>query len=426
MLLAFSWIIAFLPSGVDPVCENRTTLESLVDCIVLAMPEEGSEGFVVPDTEILSDWDDVVVQMLAGSCDAGIVPVSLVDLYTMMLFTDAENQHSYCILYESADNNNDGKVDRGWGTLIVNTDPDRNLDISIPHPLNETNTAKQGIELFKDSGARTYVLAGAHRRSNGAPSPCQSSFQIADAAHNTQIFFHQTSEALVSFYAGIQEQYSSIQFHGMAASTCPGVDVYITQGLSTTPTSSSNAKLLAENLAATQTDWSIKIPGDTPTCGLNGTTNVQGRLLNGVNPPSVCTTSGQGLGPIGQFLHIEQKFNFRDAEDWKAAIMQTFPEIAQVNVEPTELQASELEAFEVYPNPAYDLARVSFKLGGTQQVQLALFDVLGRQVDVLFDGVAGPGENSVVLRTQSLPAGAYFLRLSGERISIGKLIAVGF
>ena len=66
---------------------------------------------------------------------------------------------------------------------------------------------------------------------------------------------------------------------------------------------------------------------------------------------------------------------------------------------------------DVYPNPIRSGATVAFGVGASGPARLALFDVLGREVGVLFDGVVvGDGER-VRLGTRGLAPGLYVLRL---------------
>lgn len=61
----------------------------------------------------------------------------------------------------------------------------------------------------------------------------------------------------------------------------------------------------------------------TPTCTLNGTANVQGRLLNGAPSDQVCGTVAAGYS--GHFIHIEQHKEYRYAGYWFAAVNDTWP-----------------------------------------------------------------------------------------------------
>ncbi|MBL7978896.1 MAG: tandem-95 repeat protein [Bacteroidetes Order II. Incertae sedis bacterium] len=66
----------------------------------------------------------------------------------------------------------------------------------------------------------------------------------------------------------------------------------------------------------------------------------------------------------------------------------------------------------VYPNPVQAQATISFKLAQSEQIRVALYDVLGRKVktitnDTLFDS----GEHRLSLNTEKLPNGLYFVRM---------------
>lgn len=66
----------------------------------------------------------------------------------------------------------------------------------------------------------------------------------------------------------------------------------------------------------------------------------------------------------------------------------------------------------VYPNPLEDGSVVSFSLKEKQNVDMVLYDVIGREVMSLYNGDMSPGDHSVALgSTASLRAGIYFVRL---------------
>jgi hypothetical protein len=69
----------------------------------------------------------------------------------------------------------------------------------------------------------------------------------------------------------------------------------------------------------------------------------------------------------------------------------------------------------VYPNPSQGVTRSSFSLGEPQKVRVALFDILGREVQKVWDGYAQSDRlYELTITGESLPAGNYFLRLAGE------------
>jgi hypothetical protein len=72
----------------------------------------------------------------------------------------------------------------------------------------------------------------------------------------------------------------------------------------------------------------------------------------------------------------------------------------------------------VSPNPASDGSRVGVQVQRAQAVRVSVFDALGREVAILFDGTLGANEaRSLTLDASTLPAGLYVVRLAGESVA---------
>lgn len=400
-------------------CDEAETLAALIACVLEGMPRADTEGFVIPDPALSTAWHAVVAAMRSGACNAADLPAVLAD--AGYILTDfVSDTAAYCVLYEGSDTNLDGSVDRGWGTLIVNLQPRRLVDIQIAHPLNDSNTGTQGISLFERTGARAFLMAGTHRRANAATSTCQSSFKIADAAHNTNLPFHWIAAAMQAEDSTRNVVATSLQFHGMASSSCVGVDVYLTQGSGTLALDTAGALMgLQTALVDKWSTWQVTIPGDAPTCNLSGGSNVQGRLKNGVPAEQVCTQAAVVSDISGTFIHIEQKIAFRDPLDWVGALEEVFPEVQQVAIEqPGEVaEAMSQEVFgSVYPNPFGSQTTIFVETHRSQTIVLTLYDLLGRQRRVVHEGWLRAGEPLRIPFYQTdLPAGFYVLHIVGER-----------
>ncbi|MEP0548948.1 MAG: T9SS type A sorting domain-containing protein [Rhodothermales bacterium] len=65
-----------------------------------------------------------------------------------------------------------------------------------------------------------------------------------------------------------------------------------------------------------------------------------------------------------------------------------------------------------HPNPFATATTLRYNLAESGLVTLAVYDVLGRAVAVLADGVQGAGEHEAVLVAKGLPSGVYFVRLA--------------
>jgi hypothetical protein len=82
------------------------------------------------------------------------------------------------------------------------------------------------------------------------------------------------------------------------------------------------------------------------------------------------------------------------------------------------VQLAEAYALAAYPNPvaAGQRATIDVTAREAQRVEVALYDVLGRRVAVLFDGeVAASATERVALSAQGLASGVYVVRVVGER-----------
>lgn len=64
-----------------------------------------------------------------------------------------------------------------------------------------------------------------------------------------------------------------------------------------------------------------------------------------------------------------------------------------------------------FPNPSQGQATVRYALPKQTEVQIAVYDMLGRRVAPPIDGQKAAGRAQLQLRTQDLPSGTYLLRL---------------
>jgi hypothetical protein len=300
-------------------CSSATTLDALATCIRNQMPASGSNGYVAPTPTQQTDWRSVVRQMLDGSCSA-ILPTSLAGVMQLRTFTDTANSRSYCLLMEVLDADNNGKVDRGWGTFVVYNGASRELSHHAPHPIADSTTENQAIGIFRDTDSRSYLMAGAHRLANSGSSSCQSSYGPADAAHNVDNMFQATNAELMDYYGS--NDWWAIQWPGMAADTCDAAQVYLSHGRNVLPVTGDKILDLKNNVLLYHPTWDVETTG-TGACTLNATDNTQGRLINGVAASQVCNTAASSY--TGRFLHIEQDPGFRTPSDWIQAVNDTWP-----------------------------------------------------------------------------------------------------
>jgi hypothetical protein len=76
-----------------------------------------------------------------------------------------------------------------------------------------------------------------------------------------------------------------------------------------------------------------------------------------------------------------------------------------------------------YPNPFNPTTEISYELPIAEQVKLKVFDVLGREVVVLADGMVQAGSHAVTFDGSALPSGVYFARLqAGGAVKTEKMM----
>lgn len=75
---------------------------------------------------------------------------------------------------------------------------------------------------------------------------------------------------------------------------------------------------------------------------------------------------------------------------------------------PTEYSLS------AYPNPFNPTTTISFTLPETQHVSLSVYDIIGRQLDVLAEGIHNAGEYRITYDASGLSSGIYFVQFKGS------------
>ena len=83
------------------------------------------------------------------------------------------------------------------------------------------------------------------------------------------------------------------------------------------------------------------------------------------------------------------------------------------------------ELSKLYPNPFNPSTEVSFSLPMDGHVQLAAYDVRGKEVDVIFEGAQSIGQHSYTWNASNFPSGVYYIRLqAGEMVTSQKALLI--
>jgi hypothetical protein len=228
--------------------------------------------------------------------------------YLVVLIRESGNQ--YII---ASDDSNTGRDP----TIVLNMTPRREFLVEAPHVPFEPGSAEQAGILLKELGGRAAIISGAHRCASRSFTTCDGSTEVcsrgvsegyrdSDVGHNVNTLFHTAHVVLTARWPAALV----MSLHGMMDDT-EGVrtSLIISNG---TRADDANANTPATRLRLAVADR-IRQPGAVVSCNLPadaaydfrklcGTTNVQGRQVNGT--ADACHSSMDQS--TGRFIHMEQ------------------------------------------------------------------------------------------------------------------------
>ena len=92
-------------------------------------------------------------------------------------------------------------------------------------------------------------------------------------------------------------------------------------------------------------------------------------------------------------------------------------------VDDNGLTISSFELSQNYPNPFNPATRIRYTIPQTANVEIKIFDVLGREVETLVSELKSPGQYEVNFNGGNLASGIYFYRIeAGDFIATKKMI----
>lgn len=244
-----------------------------------------------------------------------------------------------------------------WGTYCFNFSSGcaQKVIVQSPHPIADSNTGKQGVFAFVNSGVYAFFLSGTHRCNNNTQSSCSGTtsvcagasepYKISDMAHETNSPFQRATEIIAEQVANTV----FIQLHGFSKRD---TDPYVIMSNGTKETSTVDYVVPLKNslsdidgtltfqIGHVNTDWTR----------LLGTTNTQGRFINGSSNP--CTEAATQAS--GGFIHFEQEFSKlrEDETGWTTlsrALVTTFG--CPVNTVTSLSKGPDTAGIDIFPNP---------------------------------------------------------------------------
>jgi len=72
----------------------------------------------------------------------------------------------------------------------------------------------------------------------------------------------------------------------------------------------------------------------------------------------------------------------------------------------------------IYPNPFNNSTEISFTIPHTAEFKVAVYNLLGKEVAVLGDGIFNSGENSLRWNASNVASGIYLVKIQGESVNI--------
>lgn len=415
-------LITILSLQVSAQQQVSGNLLTYFDNIINNIPRgQGSDEYQKPSTDQLNIFRNVISGIInenysgANSSAEGIG-------YKITQFLD-DTGITYYILESNSSNL--------WGTFIFNPASVRSkLVIQSPHAIYDSYTGTQGILVYRVTGSFAFFMNGTHRCNSSLYSVCDGTttacsnggpatrYRASDQAHNTDNTFQAATEILENEIDSL----IYIQLHGFSKGSG---DPYLIMsgGTSIPPQGPDYIALLRDALLNVDGGLTFKIAHlDTDWTRLIATSNTQGRLINGSsNPCSIGANQNSG-----RFIHIEQeKSRLRDSDTDRmkmaTAINAVFPPNNVTAIE-EYCEAKPGNNLEFYPNPFNSMTNIVFSINEASEVQLYLYDVLGRRIKTLFNGFAASGSNKVNLHSNNLGSGIYFIVLISKEGTVTRKV----
>lgn len=113
------------------------------------------------------------------------------------------------------------------------------------------------------------------------------------------------------------------------------------------------------------------------------------------------------IGPNGEIYLATNGEDWTNTEPFTHRIIKVWnPEFTSVG----QLDGGTVGQMEIYPNPASAVTSFRFRVSGSDQVTLKIFDLQGREVATLLDEWMPAGEHVIEFETSALLPGVYLLR----------------
>jgi hypothetical protein len=137
--------------------------------------------------------------------------------------------------------------------------------------------------------------------------------------------------------------------------------------------------------------------------------------------------SGDPITVSAELIYRAVYKPWADAKGWnmrQSMMADTTFVVQTVGLTSTDPVVGSLELFQNYPNPFNPVTTVSFRLSVASEVRLSVYDVLGREVEVLVNERKSPGRHDVAFDASGLASGVYLYRLQAGTFAQTRKMAI--
>jgi hypothetical protein len=276
--------------------------------------------FVPADLARRDAWEDIMATAMSSDWPETFLAASAIGYEVVELF-DTATDETFHLLRERFVPGEPGFTGMGTFVFFDGAGVRANVVLEAPHPVHDGDTLEEAALAAGQIRPRVMLIAGTNRKNHTGGTTCDGSFEggaprISDVAHHPDNFFHTTHVWLHANLPGMV----AIQFHGFC---CPGEapheavtdDVIVSNGFESPPPAEELAPILraridAQNFFADGVDLTTAAVFGDDADELGATTNLQGRISNGVAPGMECEDAAESAA--GSFLHIEQDPDVRE------------------------------------------------------------------------------------------------------------------
>jgi hypothetical protein len=135
----------------------------------------------------------------------------------------------------------------------------------------------------------------------------------------------------------------------------------------------------------------------------------------------IALTFRPGGRAVGEYTAVLQAFEAESGAAFEVSLLMTVTQGTDAEDEPT---APEVPSLTVHPNPTAGQATVALTMPEASDVRVVVYDALGREVAVLYDGWLPASTRKLAFDGARLPAGTYAVRVSGDGIGATRWITL--